>query len=171
MNKTIQKAINRQINEEFFSAYLYMSMAAYFESINLKGFANWMRVQVQEELIHATKFFNFILNRGGKVELDAIEAPQKEWDSPLAAFQAALEHENHITGCINGLVDIAIKESDHAANNLLQWYVSEQVEEEANVTSIVENLKLMGDAKGGLFMMDRELATRTLPPTAMAALQ
>jgi ferritin len=141
-------------------------MAAYFETINLKGFANWMRVQTQEELVHAMKFYDFIVERGGKAVLSAIEGPRTEWPSPLAVFEHAYEHEQKVTGLINDLVDLAISEQDHATNNFLQWFVAEQVEEEASADEVVQKIKLMGDASGGLFMLDRELAQRVFTPPA-----
>lgn len=168
IKEKIQKALNQQLNAELFSSYLYLSMAAYFESINLKGFANWMRVQTQEELVHAMKFYNFIIERGGKAVLKAIEGPPTQWKSPLAVFEHAYKHEQKVTGLINNLVDLSIAEQDHATNNFLQWFVAEQVEEEASADEVVQKIKLMSDASGGLFMLDQELAQRvfTPPPTA-----
>ncbi len=168
IKEKIQEALNKQLNAELFSSYLYLSMAAYFESINLKGFANWMRVQTQEELVHAMKFYNFIIERGGKAVLSAIEGPPTQWKSPLAVFEHAYQHEQKVTGLINNLVDLSIAEQDHATNNFLQWFVAEQVEEEASADEVVQKIKLMGDASGGLFMLDQELAQRvfTPPPTA-----
>lgn len=168
IKEKIQEALNQQLNAELFSSYLYLSMAAYFESINLKGFANWMRVQTQEELVHAMKFYNFIIERGGKAVLSAIEGPPTQWKSPLAVFEHAYQHEQKVTGLINNLVDLSIGEQDHATNNFLQWFVAEQVEEEASADEVVQKIKLMGDASGGLFMLDQELAQRvfTPPPTA-----
>ncbi len=168
IKEKIQEALNKQLNAELFSSYLYLSMAAYFESINLKGFANWMRVQTQEELVHAMKFYNFIIERGGKAVLSAIEGPPTQWKSPLAVFEHAYKHEQKVTGLINNLVDLSIAEQDHATNNFLQWFVAEQVEEEASADEVVQKIKLMGDASGGLFMLDQELAQRvfTPPPTA-----
>ena len=142
-------------------------MSAYFESINLKGCANWMRVQTQEELVHTMKFYDYLIERGGKVLLSSIESPPTEWPSPLAIFENAYQHEQKVTGLINELVDLAIAEKDHATNNFLQWFVSEQVEEEASADEVVQKIKLMGDARGGIFMLDRELAQRVFtPPTA-----
>lgn len=166
MNETIEKKINSQINAELFSAYLYYSMANYFESISLPGAAHWMRNQVMEEMIHVQKFAAYVNERRGTVKLEAIDGPQVEWKSPLEAFEAAYEHETHITGLINKLLDAALEESDHATVNFLQWFVAEQVEEEASADAIVQQLKLVGDNKGGLFMVDKELAGRTvtLPP-------
>ena len=160
----IEGAFNEQINAELFSSYLYLSMAAYFESQNLKGMANWMRIQAQEEIAHAMKFFDFVNERGGKVVLTRIDAPKVEWPSPLAGFQEAHQHECKVSGLINGLVDLALSEKDHAANAFLQWFVTEQVEEEASVLEIAEKLKRTGDQGSMLFMLDRELGQRKLPP-------
>ena len=156
----IQKALNGQMNAELYSSYLYLSMNAYFKSVNLDGFANWMYYQAQEELEHAMKFYDFICQRGGRVQLAQIEAPPSEWNSPLAVFEDTLAHEQKVTGLINDLVEIANEERDHASQIFLQWFVSEQVEEEDSVGGVLEQLKLMGEAQGGLFMMDREMAKR-----------
>jgi ferritin len=156
----MQKALNSQLNAELYSSYLYLAMNAYFKSVNLNGFANWMYYQAQEELMHSMKFYDFITQRGGKVQLIEVKAPPAQWDSPLAVFEATLEHEQKVTGLINGLVDIALEQHDHATQIFLQWFVSEQVEEEESVGGVLEQLKLMGEAQGGLFMMDRELAKR-----------
>ncbi|HPA44778.1 MAG TPA: ferritin [bacterium] len=166
IDKKMQNAINDQINAEMFSAYLYLSMSAYFENTSLRGFANWMRVQAQEEMVHAMKFFDYVIERGGRAVLKAIEAPADEWASPVAAFEAAYEHEQKVTARINKLVDIAVELRDHATNAFLQWFVTEQVEEEASASEIVDKLKLIGEARGGLFMMDRELAARVFTPPA-----
>jgi len=165
MKSKIEGAFNEQFNAEFFSSYLYLSMAAYFESQNLKGMAQWMRMQVQEENLHAMKFFDFINERGGKVTLTRIEAPKTEWSSPLQVFEETCAHESKVTGLINDLVDLAISERDHAANAFLQWFVTEQVEEEASVQEITEKLRMVGDRGGMMFMLDRELSQRTPPPT------
>jgi ferritin len=166
IGKKMEEALNDQINAELFSSYLYLAMAAYFDSENLPGFAAWMRVQVQEETFHAMKIFDFVNERGGRVVLKAIEEPAKEWKSPLAAFKAAYEHEQYITGRINDLVNLAVKEKDHATNSFLQWFVNEQVEEETSVDSVVQNLKMAEKAPGALFMLNRELGQRTFtPPT------
>jgi len=161
LTEKMQTALNGQLNAELYSSYLYLSMNAYFKSVNLDGFANWMHYQAQEELEHSLKFYDFVIQRGGKVVLSQIEAPQTEWDSPMAVFEATLAHEQKVTGLINDLVEIAHEERDHATNIFLQWFVSEQVEEEESVGGVLEQLKLMGDAKGGLFMIDRELAKRS----------
>ena len=160
LTEKMQKALNGQMNAELYSSYLYLSMNAYFKSVNLDGFANWMYFQAQEELEHAMKFYDFICQRGGRVQLAQIEAPPSEWNSPLAVFEDTLAHEQKVTGLINDLVEIANEERDHASQIFLQWFVSEQVEEEDSVGGVLEQLKLMGEAKGGLFMMDREMAKR-----------
>ena len=161
LSEKMENALNGQLNAEMYSGYMYLSMNAYFKSINLDGFANWMYYKAQEELAHAMKFYEFIISRGGRVKLAQIDAPPNSWDSPLAVFEATLEHEQKVTGLINDLVEKALEEHDHASNIFLQWFVSEQVEEEENVGGVLEQLKLMGEAKGGLFMMDRELAKRS----------
>jgi ferritin len=166
-NEKIQKAFNDQINAELYSAYLYLSMAAYFQGMNLLGFANWMRCQSQEELLHAMKFYNFIHDRNGEVQLAAIQGPPTEWKSPLNAFEEAYKHEQKVSSLINNLVDLAIQEKDHAANSFLQWFVTEQVEEESSADGVVQQLKLAGDHGSGIFLLDRELAARvfTMPAT------
>ncbi len=168
LNKKMQEAINSQINAEIYSSYLYLSMSAYFESINLSGFASWMRAQAQEEMVHAMKFYDYVNERGGRVILGPIEAPPSEWESAVSVFDATYQHEQKVTGLINDLVDLAIEEKDHATNNLLQWFVSEQVEEEASASGVLNKAKLTGDAPGGLFMLDQELGARvfTMPVTA-----
>ena len=160
LNKNVEKALNDQVSAEFFSSYFYLSMAVYFERINLKGFANWMKVQFQEEQAHALHLVNFINERGGVVKLTEIIAPKTEWKDSIEVFEDTMEHEVKITGLINDLVDVAIKEKDHATVNMLQWYVSEQVEEEANVSDILQQLKIIEGKGPGLFMIDRELKTR-----------
>lgn len=168
LSKKMEKAINQQINAELFSAYLYLSMATYFESISLGGFANWMRQQVQEELFHAMKMFDFVCERGGRVILQAIDGPPSKWASPLAAFENVLSHEQKVTGLINDLVNLAHEERDHATNIFLQWFVSEQVEEEATAGTLVDKLKLIGKDANGLFMLDTELGQRTFTMPAKA---
>lgn len=166
LKQNIEKALNQQINAELYSAYLYLSMSAYFQAMNLKGFANWMRVQAMEEFSHADRFSAFVLDRGGRVQLTAIDGPPVTWKSTLAVFQDTYRHEQKVTGLINALVDLAIKEKDHATNNFLQWFVNEQVEEEAHAEELVQQLKLIGDAGQGLLMLDRELAQRVFTPPA-----
>ncbi len=164
IGKKMKEALNGQVNAEMYSAYLYLSMESYFKSLNLNGFANWMRVQTQEEMVHAMKIYDFINERGGRVILKAIQGPPTQWDSPRAVFEAAYAHEQKVTGLISDLVDLAIKEKDHATNSFLQWFVNEQVEEEASADAIVQQLKMMEKAPGGLFMLDRELAQRVFTP-------
>lgn len=159
-------ALNGQINAELFSAYVYLSMSAYFESKDLKGFAAWMNAQAQEEVAHAMKIYRFILERGGQVELKAIDGPPVEWESPLAVFEAAYKHEQHVTSLIHDLVALAIQEKDYPTKNLMDWFVDEQVEEEASASEIVEQLKLVGKDGPGLLMMDRELGQRKFDPAA-----
>ncbi len=164
----MEKALNEQVNAEMYSAYLYLSMESYFKSLNLNGFANWMRVQTQEEMMHAMKIYDFINERGGRVLLKPIEGPQTKWDSPLAVFEAVLAHEQKVTGLINNLVDLAIEEKDHATNSFLQWFVTEQVEEESSADDNVKQLKMMEKAPGGMYMLDRELGQRIFTPPAAA---
>ena len=161
--------LNKQINEELFSSYLYASMVTYFEDVNMPGFASWMRVQAAEELEHAKKIIEFLFERGARVKLDAIAAPQTEWESPLAAFQAAYKHECHISECIDKLSSLSLKLDDHASRVFLEWYVTEQVEEEANATKMVQELSLVGDKGHGLLMLDREAGQRQFVPPAPAA--
>ena len=166
LSKKMQEALNEQINAELYSAYLYLSMSAYFKSINLPGSANWMRVQTQEEMVHAMKIYDYVIERGGRVALEAVSKPVVEWKSPLAAFQAAYKHEQHVTGLINDLVNLAVKEKDHAVNAFLQWFVNEQVEEEASADEVVQKLKQVEKVPAGVFMIDRELGQRVFtPPT------
>lgn len=169
LSEKMQDALNGQLNAEVFSSYLYLSMAAYFQNNNLGGFATWMRVQAQEELLHVMKFYDFINERGGRVVLKPIDGPPTDWESSLAAFEAAYQHEQKISGLINELVDLALGERDHATNIFLQWFVTEQVEEEDNAKGVVQKLKLMGDAPGGLFMLDQELGQRVFIPATNAA--
>ena len=168
LSKKMEQAINDQIKWEYYSAYMYLSQAAYFNSLGLPGFANWLEVQTQEELFHGTKMFRYVLEKGAKVQLQGIDAPPNTWKTPLDAFQFALNHEYEVTKRINALVDLAQKEKDHASAIFLQWFVTEQVEEEANFGDTVNKLKLVGDG-GGLFMLDRELAARVYTPPATAA--
>ncbi|NDV24011.1 ferritin [Desulfovibrio sp. JC022] len=159
-NKVLEKALNEQLNAEMYSAYLYLSMSAYFSDIGLDGFATWMRVQAKEEQFHAMKFYDYINERGGRVLLTAIEAPKTEWDSPLACIEAVLEHEKHVTSLINNLVNLAIDERDHATNIFLQWFVTEQVEEEDSVNAVLNKLRLLNGEGNGMFILDKELSTR-----------
>jgi ferritin len=160
INQTIQDAMNEQIQAELYSSYIYLSMAAYYESQNLPGFANWMYLQADEERAHAMKFFAHIVERGGQVTLLAIDAPPVEFESPLAAFRMAYDHERKVTGLIHNLYKLALEHNDFPALSMLQWFVDEQVEEEDSTLSVVEQLEMIGDHKMGLFMMDRELGQR-----------
>jgi ferritin len=160
INKKINDTFNQQINEEIYSSYLYLSMAAYFDSLSLTGFSHWFKMQAQEEMFHAMKFYNHIIERDGTVELKALKDPDIKWESPIKAYEAALKHEQHITGCINSLMDQAIEEKDYAARNLLNWFIDEQVEEEASVSEIIEKLKLAGNKGQMLYMLDKELSAR-----------
>jgi ferritin len=161
MDKKIEAAFNDQVNAELYSSYLYLSMANYFAAENLDGMAQWMRIQTDEERAHGMKFLDFINQRSGRVVLQQIDAPKIEWSSPLEAFQDAYEHECLISSKVNALVDLAVQEGDHAANTFLQWFVSEQVEEEANAQGIVDKLKMVGDNMMGLMMVDQQLGQRT----------
>jgi ferritin len=156
----MQKALNEQINAEIFSSYLYLSMAAYFEAENWSGFASWMKVQSGEEYGHAMKIFKYITDVEGVVTLGAIEKPKSKWKSPVEAFEEAYKHELYITDCINKLVALANQEKDYAAGLMLNYFVTEQVEEVANASQIVNKFKLIGDNKSSLFFLDRELGMR-----------
>ena len=166
LSERMQNALNEQINAELYSAYLYYAMSAHLEAEGLAGMAAWMRMQAVEEMTHVHKFFGFINERGGRVVLATIEAPPTSWESPEIIFEATCAHEAHVTDLINGLVDIAIEDRDHATNNFLQWFVGEQVEEEATASDILNKLKLVRSSAGGLFMIDQELGQRplNLPP-------
>ncbi|MGQ9493464.1 MAG: ferritin [Anaerolineae bacterium] len=160
LNKKLQDALNEQIKNELYSGYLYLAMSAYFEANNLPGFAHWMRVQASEEQTHALKFFDFVVDRGGRVELQAIDQPPVEFQSPLAVFEATLAHEQKVTGLIYKLYELAIAENDYPAQVMLQWFINEQVEEEKNAAQIVETLKMIGERGQALVMLDRELGQR-----------
>jgi ferritin len=160
ISEKMQEAINEQIQAEFFSAYMYLSMSAYFECRNLPGFAKWLRVQFQEEQTHALKLYDYLLERDGVVQLQAIPEPPKEWEGNLEAFQAVLEHEQKVTGLINKLYEVALKEKDYATQVMLQWFINEQVEEEKNAHDIIEQLLLI-DARGtAVLMLDHQLGKR-----------
>ncbi|MCP4640541.1 MAG: ferritin [bacterium] len=168
ISKKMEKALNKQLNLELYSAYIYAAMAADFESKSLDGMSHWMEMQVQEETAHATKFYKYIMEAGGKIALEAIDKPQASYATPLKAFETALKHERVVSKSINKLVDVAKAESDHATDTFLQWFVSEQVEEESNADAIIQKLKMIGDAGHGVFMMDRELQQRPAPAAAAA---
>ena len=160
LGKAVEDAMNEQIKNEFYSAYQYLSMAAYCESENLPGFAQWMRTQAQEETEHAMKFYNFILDRNGRVVLQGIESPLVEFGSPLEVFERALEHEQKVTAMIDELYALSVTENDYASQTFLQWFVTEQVEEEKNAGDVVDTLKMIGDKSEALFLLDRELGQR-----------
>ncbi len=169
ISEKMRDAFNDQVAAEFYSSYLYLSMAAYLMDNDLPGMANWMRVQYQEETFHAEKIFDYVMERDGRAEVKAWDAPPKEWKSTLEIFEEAYKHEQKVTALINGLMDVAFAEKDHASQIFLQWFVNEQVEEEASVKTIVQQLKLLGDSKAGLFQIDRELGQRVFTPPADAA--
>lgn len=163
-SKKVEAALNKQINEEFFSAYVYLAMAAEADRMGLPGFSNWFKLQFNEELVHVDKFFNFVLERDGKVELDAIGRPELGTETALSLFEKTLVHEQHITQCIFDLKDLARAESDHATDVFLEWFVTEQVEEEASVRTVIDQLKMVDGNPSGVFLIDRELATRVAEP-------
>lgn len=160
LDPKIQEALNDQLNAELYSAYLYLSMAAYFESQNLKGFAHWMRIQAKEEVGHAMKFFDFIHERLGRVTLKEIAAPKTEWKSPLEAFEDAFKHEQHVTERIHKIFDLAKEKNDYPTQVFLHWFIEEQVEEEASADEIVQKLRMIGEDKGALLALDSQLAAR-----------
>jgi len=166
ISERMEKALNEQLNKELYSAYLYGAMAAHFESQNLPGFGHWMRIQTQEELAHAIKFYDYILETGGKVTLLAIEQPPSEYGTAEEVFTQVLAHERFVTKCIHELVKLAREEGDLATEFFLHWYVTEQVEEESNADGILQKLKMVAGHTQGVFMMDRELAQRPVPPPA-----
>ena len=161
LSKKMETALNKQINQELFSAYQYMGIAAYFAEQNLDGFAHWMRMQAQEELMHSSKLFDYVVDRNGKIDLQPIKAPAKTWKTALAALQAAYKAETTNTKQINTIMDGAIKENDHATRVILQWFVEEQVEEESSALDLVEKVKLAQGSASAMFILDRELGTRT----------
>ena len=169
LSKKMLKTLNEQIAKEWYSGYLYMQMAAYFDSENLPGFAHWMRVQGQEELSHGLIFFNYVCERDGYVELGPIESPVGKFDSPLDVFEKTLKHEQLVTALIHNLVNIAIEEKDHASKNRLEWFVSEQVEEEANATTMIGKLKRLKKDSEAIFLLDAENATRVFAVPAPLA--
>jgi ferritin len=163
ISKNMQEALNEQMNKEFYSAYMYLAMSAYCNEAGLPGFAHWMRMQYEEETLHVTKMYDYILNQGGSIHLKTIEEPATEYGTPLEIFKTTLEHEQFVTSMIHKLMDLAIDERDYATQAFLQWYVSEQVEEEANVNDIIAPLRMVGEDKSGLMMIDRQLALRPAP--------
>jgi len=160
ISQKIQKALNEQLNAEFYSSYFYLSMSAYFESKDLQGFAQWFRLQADEEYAHAMKIFDYVYQIGGEVKLMKIDGPKTNWDSFLEVFQDTFEHEQKVTKSINDLLELSYAEKDHATVNFLQWFVSEQVEEEATAMQNVKKMEMIGEDKAGLFMIDKELGGR-----------
>ncbi|MBI9020258.1 MAG: ferritin [Verrucomicrobia bacterium] len=168
ITKKMEKALNEQINKEFYSAYLYLAMSAYCNKLNMPGAEHWFRMQYDEEVIHMTKMFDYVMQHGGDAHLMQIDEPPREFGSVPSAFEASLAHEQFVTKSINELLDVAVEERDHATQVFLQWFITEQVEEEANVQEIVQRLKLAGDNGGALIMLDDKLAQR-LPPAPPVA--
>lgn len=161
LSAKLQKELNKQMNSEFFAEYEYLSMAAYFHATNLDGIANYFHVQAQEEHFHAMKIFHFMLDKGGKVELQQIAKPDVTFKSPLSVFETALGHEQKVTKSINELMDVAIKENDHAVNSFLKWYVDEQVEEESSANKALGKMQIVGGKGEGLLFLDQEFGQRT----------
>ncbi|MEN6610227.1 MAG: ferritin [Methanoregulaceae archaeon] len=160
LKKSMESALNRQINRELYSAYLYLSMSACLESLSLKGFAHWLMVQAHEEQTHAMKMYDYLIDKGAVITLSAIDAPRTKWTNPREVFEDVLAHEQKVTGFINELVDLALRENDHASNNFLQWFVAEQVEEEKNAGDILGKIRMTADVPGNLFILDQELGKR-----------
>ncbi len=160
LTKKMHEALNRQVNREMYSAYLYLSMAAFSEHVGLKGFAHWFEAQAREEMEHAMRFYRYLLDQGAKITLETIEKPPADFASALDMFEKTLEHEKAVTKMITDLTELAMAEKDHATQVFLQWFVTEQVEEEAHATEILGKIKFVGDHPNGLFMIDRELAAR-----------
>jgi ferritin len=167
LNKKLESAINDQIQRELASAYIYLSMATYFEAHTLPGFANWMRIQFHEEQFHALKFYDFVFDRGGVVKLQPIEGPPVEFKSPIDVFEQTLAHEQKVTGHINDLYALSLEERDYPCQTLLQWFIDEQVEEEKNAGDILDMLKMTEGNSHALLMLDRELGARQLPPEVL----
>ncbi len=168
ITKTMEKALNGQINKEFYSAYLYLAMSAYCNKLGLPGAEHWFRMQYDEEVIHMTKMFDYVMQHGGNARLLQIDEPPHEFGSIIDVFESSLKHEQFVTKCINELLDVAVEEKDHASQVFLHWYITEQVEEESNVDEIVQRLKLAGGNGGALMMIDDKLARR-MTPTPPAA--
>lgn len=166
LSEQLMAGFNEQIKNELNSAYIYLGMAAYFDRKSLPGFANWMRIQAQEEMSHAMKFYDFVYERDGEVELYALDQPAVEYESVLAAFKAAYQHEQFISGTINNLYKLAEKEGDYSSRPMLHWFIEEQVEEEASAKEIVDQLNMIQDSKMGLYMLDKQMATRVFTPEA-----
>ncbi|GAB4297909.1 MAG: ferritin [Ignavibacteriaceae bacterium] len=160
IKEKVLSALNKQLNEEFYSSYVYLAMAAYFENTSLTGFAHWMKVQSREEYDHAIKIYDFIHRVNGKVHLKKIDSPKVEWKSPMDVVKEMYEHEKKVTESINEIVDLSVEEKDHATTIFMQWFVNEQIEEEDTALRLLDKLKMVGDNKNGLYILDRELAAR-----------
>ena len=169
LSKKLEEALNAQVNAEFWSSYLYLSMSADFAVKGLPGFANWMNIQFQEEKDHAIKFFDYIISRDGKPDLRPIAEVDKEWKTPLDAFKSTLEHEQVVTKLINNLYTLATEEQDYATQSTLKWFIDEQVEEEKNAQAIIDTLKIIGDNGYGIYQVDKELALRVYVPIVTPA--
>jgi len=166
LSKKMEAAINDQMNFEVYSGYIYLAMGAYMDSLDLAGFAKWMKIQWEEELFHAKKMYDFVLERGGRPTYAPVPEPPKDWKSVKAAFEHALEHEKIVTGRINDLMTLAIKEKDYATRSFLNWFIDEQVEEESNVDGIIKQLNMIKDSGHGIFMLDKEFGSRVFSPPA-----
>lgn len=163
ISKKMEHELNEQVNKEFYSAYMYLAMSAYCNTIGLPGFSHWMRMQYEEESLHVTKMYDYILDQGGQIHLKTIEEPAKEFGTPIEIFEQTLEHEQFVTKSIHNIMNLAVEEKDYATQTFLQWYVTEQVEEESNVNDILSPLRMVGNDKGGLMMIDQKLNVRTAP--------
>lgn len=170
ITKKLEEAINEQINFEFYSAYIYLAMSAWLNDQNMNGFSHWMQIQAREETFHAMKLFNYIHDRGGHVRLQSIKQPELEWKSFLDVFKHAHQHEQTVTSRFSNLTDLAMQERDHVTTVLLQWFITEQIEEEATVRNIVDQLSMIGESKDSIFMLDRELNQRQVSPMVAAFL-
>lgn len=169
INEKVAKVLIEQINKELYSAYLYLSMSAYFSDIGLLGFASWMRVQTQEEQAHAMLMYDFLINRGEKVTLAAVDAPPNDWKNPLSVMEEVLEHEVYVTSLINNIITVAEEVKDRATMSYFNWFIDEQVEEEANAQDIISKLKLIGEDKSALYLLDKDLSARVFVPPVMKA--
>jgi ferritin len=169
INKKVEQVLNKQVNAEFWSAYLYLSMSAWCESKGMKGFANWMRVQFQEETSHALKIFNYVLNRSGEIKLEPIAAVEVSWQSLLHMFEETYKHECIVTDMIANCYEVAVAEKDHATATMLQWFINEQTEEESNALEIIDQIKLVGEKGEGIYLLDKELATRVFVDSTQSA--
>lgn len=166
INEKVLKVLQEQLNKEFYSAYLYLAMSAHFEDKGLKGFANWMKIQAQEEQYHARFIYDFIVNRNEKPVLTQISAPPSNWASPLQVMEDSLKHEEGVTASINNIITLAEEAKDRATMSYMLWFIDEQVEEEANVKTIIDSLKFIGEDKTATYMLDQDLAKRVLTPPA-----